>query len=42
MIPLTDEDMSMGLKSDLSEFWLNLHSMNFQHMKPFRVKWNSH
>lgn len=29
VIPLTDEDMSMGLKSDLSEFWLNLHSDEF-------------
>ena len=29
VIPLTDEDMSMGLKSDLSEFWLNLHTNEF-------------
>ncbi len=29
VVPLTDEDMSMGLKSDLSEFWLNLHSDEF-------------
>lgn len=29
VVPLTEEDMSMGLKSDLSEFWLNLHSDEF-------------
>ena len=29
VVPLTDEDMSMGLKSDLSEFWLNLHTNEF-------------
>lgn len=29
VIPLTKEDMSMGLKSDLSEFWLNLHTEEF-------------
>lgn len=29
VVPLTKEDMSMGLKSDLSEFWLNLHSDEF-------------
>ena len=29
VVPLTDDDMSMGLKSDLSEFWLNLHSDEF-------------
>tara|TARA_B100001778_G_C18602432_1_gene637928 strand:+ start:3110 stop:4315 length:1206 start_codon:yes stop_codon:yes gene_type:complete len=26
VVPLMDEDLSMGLKSDLSEFWLNLTS----------------
>ena len=26
VVPLLDEDLSMGLKSDLSEFWLNLTS----------------
>ena len=29
VVPLTDEDMSMGLKSNLSEFWLNLHTNEF-------------
>lgn len=29
VVPLTEEDMSMGLKSDLSEFWLNLHTDEF-------------
>jgi len=29
VIPLTEEDMSMGLNSDLSAFWLNLHSDEF-------------
>ena len=29
VVPLTDEDMSMGLKSDLSEFWLKLNTDEF-------------
>ena len=29
VVPMTEEDMSMGLKSDLSEFWLNLHTSEF-------------
>ena len=29
VVPLTEEDMSMGLKSDLSEFWLKLHTDEF-------------
>ena len=29
VVPLTDDDMSMGLKSDLSEFWLNLSTDEF-------------
>ncbi len=26
VVPLTDDDLSMGLKSDLSSFWINLHT----------------
>ena len=29
VVPLTEMDMSMGLKSDLSQFWLNLHTDEF-------------
>ena len=26
VVPLLDDDLSMGLKSDLSEFWIHLHT----------------
>ncbi len=33
VVPITSQDLSMGLKSDLSEFWLNLHTDKFPQQK---------
>ena len=48
VVPLLEEDMSMGLKSDLSEFWLNLstdeeaaHPMVPKEMRLKLTPWNS-
>ena len=48
VVPLLDQDMSMGLKSDLSEFWLNLttdkeaqHPSVPKDMKLKLTPWNS-
>ena len=48
VVPLLEDDMSMGLKSDLSEFWLNLstdqeaaHPMVPKEMRLKLTPWNS-